>query len=396
MARSNARVIAFREFGERAGRPAFWLTTLFGVLLMIALIIGPGLLQQLTHPAVTVGSVGVPPVQLERLYQGIPHQGKLVVKPFSSNRLARSQVASGHLPGYFVRTNGRLAFVGRPNSTIDTLIAQINRRALLRRVAPAALAAIARAQRATQVLLVPLSPTTSFIVRSASIYVLGLVLFMLVLMYGMLIGMSVVEEKETRHAETLLTRVTADGLLAGKIIGVGALAFLQLFIWGVAASATFAANGGHLPFNALPASDLGLFLLCAIIGYAQYGSIFAGLAARASRTSELNQATTPLAMIVMVGYVGSALAASHPTGVMAEVLHVMAFIPFWAPILAFALLQLGGLPWWQLLLDIALQLAVIVWIIRFSADIFRRRLLDYRALAHPRRWGRRSGKLSPP
>ncbi len=389
MLRNNARVIALREFNERASRPAFWLTTLFGVLLMIALILGPGLIQQLAHPTVTVGSVGVPPVQLERLYQAIPHQGKLVVQPYSSSRLARAQVASGHLPGYFVRPHGRLVFVGVPSAAIDSLIAQINHQALLQRVSPATLRQIARAQRATQVGLIPLSPTTSFIVRSASIYVLGLVLFMVVLMYGMLIGMSVVEEKETRHAETLLTRVTADGLLAGKVMGVGALAFLQLFIWGVAAWATFVANGSHLPLNALPAGDVGLFLLCAVIGYAQYGSIFAGLAARASRTSEMNQATTPVAMIVMVGYIGSALAASHPTGVIAEVLHVMAFIPFWAPILAFALLQLGGLPWWQLLLDVALQLAVVVWIIRFAAGIFRRRLLDYRALARPQRWGRR-------
>lgn len=386
-------VIARREFSERTARPVFWMTTLLGVILMIALIVGPSVIQKLSHPTVTVGSVGVPRVQLERIYQKIPHRGPLHVKYEPNLGAASRLVKSGHLSGFFAQRGSRTYFYGSPNGTVDALIAGINRVALVQSLGPKVLHTVMTAEAKTAVTVVPMAPTTSFIVRSLSIYALGLVLFMLVLMYGVLIGMSVVEEKETRHAEMLLARITPNALLSGKILGFGALAFLQLAIWAGAALITYLIHGHTAFLHALPLEDICLFALWAIIGYGQYATIFAALASRATRTTEMNQATMPVTLIVLVGYFGSILASTHPVGILATILHAMAFVPFLAPIMAFALLQLGGLPWWQLLLDVSLQLFVWWWVLGYASRLFRRHLLDYQF--HPKRaslWNKSEAK----
>ena len=377
----KAQIVARREFSERAAKPAYWVTTLLGVVLMVALIVGPSVIQKLSHSTVTIGSVGVPRAQLEAVYRQIPHHGPLRVKIQPNLATAFQLVRSGHLPGVFARYGSRLYFYGSPNGTVDALIAGINRLALVHNLGPQALHTVMITEARTAVVVVPMAPTTTFIVRSISIYALGLVLFMLVLMYGVLIGMSVVEEKETRHAEMLLARITPNALLSGKILGFGGLAFLQLVIWAVAATVTYLFHGHGTLLHALPMGDLGLFALWAVIGYGQYATVFAALASKASRASEMNQATMPVSLIVMVGYFGSILASTHPVGILAAILHAMAFVPFWAPIMAFALLQLGGLPWWQLLLDVLLQLVVLWWALGYASRLFRRHLLNYQSRA---------------
>lgn len=383
----KTQIVARREFSERATKPAYWLTTLLGILMMVALIFGPTVIHNLSHPGVTVGSVGVPKASLQSVYHQIPHHGSLKIKVEPTLATASHLVKSGHLPGFFVQRGSRLYYYGSPSASIDALIGGLNRLALLHHLGPQILQTVLNAETHTAVVVVALAPTTAFIVRSISIYALGLVLFMLVLMYGVLIGMSVVEEKETRHAEMLLARITPNALLSGKILGFGCLAFLQLAIWGIAATIAYALHGHHTLLHALSMGDLGLFALWAVIGYGQYATIFAALASRASRTSEMNQATMPVSLFVMVGYFGSILATSHPVGILAAILHVMAFVPFLAPIMAFALLQLGGLSWWLLLLDVMFQLAVLWWALGYASRLFQRHLLNYQPLTKRRkRW----------
>ncbi len=383
-------IVARREFSERATKPAYWITTLLGVLVMVALIFGPTVIHQLSHPAVVVGSVGVPTAPLQAVYHQIPHHGPLKVRVEPTLATATHLVKSGHLQGFFSQRGSRLYYYGSPSASVDTLIGELNRLALLHHLGPQMLQTVLNAETDSSVVVVAMAPTTAFIVRSISIYALGLVLFMLVLMYGVLIGMSVVEEKETRHAEMLLARISPTALLSGKILGFGGLAFLQLAVWALAAALAYLLHGNHLLLHALSMGDLGLFALWAIIGFGQYATIFAALASRASRTSEMNQATMPVSLVVMVGYFGSILATTHPVGILAAILHIMAFVPFLAPIMAFALLQLGGLSWWLLLVDVLFQLAVLWWALNYASRLFQRHLLNYQPLTTHRK-GRRLG-----
>jgi len=60
-----------------------------------------------------------------------------------------------------------------------------------------------------------------------------MLMYMTVLIYGMNVMRSVLEEKGTRILEVLLSTATAQELMAGKILGVGAVGLTQIGIWGI-------------------------------------------------------------------------------------------------------------------------------------------------------------------
>jgi hypothetical protein len=76
------------------------------------------------------------------------------------------------------------------------------------------------------------SGSSSFILA----YIMGLVLYVVMLMYGIQVMSSVVEEKTSRIAEVLMSSVTPFQMMLGKVFGVGAAALLQLVIWGTTAT----------------------------------------------------------------------------------------------------------------------------------------------------------------
>ena len=177
----------------------------------------------------------------------------------------------------------------------------------------------------------------------------------------------------------ILAHINPNALLAGKILGFGGFGVLTIADMGVGRSAQLPYTWTSCPVIRTADGRHGL-IHWAVIGYGQYATLFAAMASRASRTAEMNQATMPVTLIVMVGYMGSILASTQPVGILVTILHVTAFVPFLAPIMAFAMVQSGGLPWWQVLLDVLLQLAVLWWALSYAANIFRRHLLTY----HPR------------
>lgn len=273
------------------------------------------------------------------------------------------------------------------------MIANLNHRALVHALPPRLLAALAAAEGHSQVRVVAVSEGAGLIARSVAIYALDVIMMVVVMTYGVFIGMSVVEEKESRHAEMLMAWTRPVRLLLGKILGFFALAFIQIALWSVSGLVALSVKAHHLSIKGLSPSFLVLFLVWAIIGYLQYSTAFATLASRAQRSQEMNQAVMPLSLVAMLGYLGSVLALAHPAGIFQTLIHIAAFVPFLAPMLSLALLQLGGMPWWQVLIDVVWQLAFWAGLLRVAARLFHRHLLNYQS-SLPKRWGfgRRAGR----
>ncbi|MDA8193583.1 MAG: ABC transporter permease [Thermaerobacter sp.] len=393
-------VVAAREFRERARRPIYWVTTVIGILVVVALLQGPRLVGSLIHPAVTVGTVGVNPAALRSAYRASQsrhtHAPDLRVMVEPSVATAEAQVRAGQIPGFFSRSGPTLQFTGIPDPTTSLLIQTLNHRAMLAHIAPSVLAAIARAQARYSVRIRYLAPSSQELAVSLAVYGLALIIFLMVMFYGLLLAMAVVEEKESRHAEMMLSRVSALRLLWGKIAGIGGLAFLQITVWFTAALATYPSSGlTRIHVGALPVGDLFLFVLWTVIGYLEYGALYAGLAARSTHSNEIQQTTMPVTVLLMIGYFGAATALGHPGGTLRDIVMVMGYVPFLAPIAGFSLLQLGPVPWYLLAADILLQ-ALAIWIaMRFASRLFARHLLDYRT-ARPRPgWLRRRTPNAP-
>jgi ABC-2 type transport system permease protein len=176
-------------------------------------------------------------------------------------------------------------------------------------------------------------------------YVIWFLLYMAILLYGVQVLGAVVEEKASRIVEVLVSSLRPFDLLAGKVIGVGAVGLLQLGIWLGAGklildrradvarmlgqSAEQAAAIGSMALPEVPLGTVALFLTYFLLGYFLYAAMFAAVAAMVNTEAEARQAQTPVVMLLVIPTVLMIGILNNPDGGMALTLSL---VPFTSPI----------------------------------------------------------------
>lgn len=156
--------------------------------------------------------------------------------------------------------------------------------------------------------------------------------------YGVWVATGVIEEKSSRVVEILLSSIRARQLLAGKILGIGALGLLQLACIS-AFAITLASVTGAL---SIPAHALGTALLAIgwfALGFAFYASLFAVAGALVARMEELQNAIVPLNLLILASFFVSIGAVNDPGSPMAR---IASLIPFSAPLAMPVRISLGA------------------------------------------------------
>jgi ABC-2 type transport system permease protein len=198
-----------------------------------------------------------------------------------------------------------------------------------------------------------------------------LLLYGQLLGYGYWVAAGVVEEKASRIVEILLATIRPRQLLAGKVLGIGALALLQLLGVGAIAIAVGLGLGAiDVPSDALAVA--GYVLAWFVLGYAFFACAFAAAGALVPRQEELQNTTTPLSLVLIVSFFLSFTALESPDGDFAR---VASLVP---PISAMVMpprLASGGVPAWELALSVALMLAAIAVLIPVAARIYESSIL---------------------
>jgi ABC-2 type transport system permease protein len=208
-------------------------------------------------------------------------------------------------------------------------------------------------------------------------FVLSIVLFMAIILYGQWVAYSVAEEKSSRVMEVILGAASPFELLAGKVVGVGGLALTQYAIIFVPAllivlfqdqiaSAILSQPGAaaQLP-PGLTLELLVTFGVLFILGFALYSVLYAGAAALVSRTEDINNIVAPLTMISTLGYL---VAVWSSTGLFAPdtpLVKIMSFIPFFSPYLVLAGMgngSMGGLEVIAAILILAAAVPLALWV----------------------------------
>lgn len=197
----------------------------------------------------------------------------------------------------------------------------------------------------------------------------GLIFFMAALTFGSTIAQSVVEEKQTRVVELLISAIPTRALLAGKVLGNTILAMGQII--GLAAIAviglTVTGQSELLTGLGAPLVWFGVFFL---FGFILLASLFAAAAAMVSRQEDIGSTTTPLTFLVMAPYFLVIFFNDNPL-----VLTVMSYVPFSAPVGMPVRIFLGEAQWWEPLLSLAVLLATCVAAIVLGAKIYENSLL---------------------
>ena len=231
-------------------------------------------------------------------------------------------------------------------------------------------------------LLAPVRVDTSATGDSRNAYYAALVLFLLmymvIMLYGMNTARSIIEEKTSRVFEVLLATIKPEEMLAGKILGVGAVGLTQIGVWMIAAivlGSTGLASGlvgsGKLPISIGQAL---FFVAYFLFGFLVYSSIAAALGAMTNSEQELQQLNMFLVMplafcMLMLFVIGTAPNSTLST--------VVSLIPFCSPLLMNLRISLTTVPIWQIALSFVLMSLTILAILWVASRIYRVGILMY-------------------
>lgn len=197
----------------------------------------------------------------------------------------------------------------------------------------------------------------------------GLVFFMSALTFGLTIAQSVVEEKQTRIVEILMSTVPVRVLLAGKIVGNSILAFGQIILIVLVAGIGLLATGQDILLADIGPS-LVWFVVLFVFGFVLLSSLFAAAAALVSRQEDMGTVTSPIMMLVMIPYFLVILFFDNPL-----VLGIMSYVPFSAPVGMPMRIFLGTAQWWEPLLSLAILLATTIGFVALGSRIYSNGLL---------------------
>ena len=211
-------------------------------------------------------------------------------------------------------------------------------------------------------------------------FLLAIILYVTILVYGLQVMQGVIEEKQSRIIEVLLSSVKPFHLMLGKVTGIGLVTLTQVGIWvgsmfiisGLAAAQALAFGDFKIP--RIPISLLLFFLLYFVLGYFLYATLYAMVGAMVSSEEDGQQAQMGITILLVVPYVLSSFVLSKPDGVTATVLSL---IPFFSPILMFMRIAVQQPPWWQIVLSLVLLLGTILGAVWVAAKIYRVGVLMY-------------------
>jgi len=182
---------------------------------------------------------------------------------------------------------------------------------------------------------------------------------------------SVAEEKENRVMEVLLSSLTPDQLLAGKVIGLGGAGLTQILVWvivGVFPSLAVA------PFLDLRWSQLLVAIVFFILGFLLFGSLMGGFGSIGSNLKESQQTTMIWSLTAVVPLFFVSILIAEPNGTLARVL---SYIPFTAPITMMLRVACGRVPWWDVALSALILAVSLLVFVRLAAKVFRLGVLMY-------------------
>jgi ABC-2 type transport system permease protein len=405
----NASYVAVREFRSRARSRSFVLGTILLALISFAatqlpVLIDLSMSTSQTKVAVVVRAADMPADSQALLDGQLNGQSSDpgAHKSFVLTWLPAEELAAAQA-GLERRDYGALLIIDRDASTGDlafTLRTDAPGDGSAIKSARVALASLEiedrllRAGTSTAALRAPFSLTVAPVSAtsagtnmsteiSTSLLSTGLIvlIFMAIITYGVWVAMSVAEEKGSRVMELMLNATTPLQMLAGKMMGNGGAGLTQygiilaavvggLVLQGPIHKAIVGTESGTA-FGGLSPLVLGAFAVLFILGFTMYSLLYAALGSLVSRQEDVQSATSPLMMLIMVGYFMSVLGlqAIDETWV-----RVASFVPFFSPYLMLARVSAGHVEVWEfalavLLLAISCAVALVVAARIYSAGV---------------------------
>ncbi|MBM7601703.1 ABC-2 type transport system permease protein [Virgibacillus halotolerans] len=214
------------------------------------------------------------------------------------------------------------------------------------------------------------------------IYVMVILMYIVVIIYGTMIINAVATEKSSRVMELLISSAPPVTHMFAKIFGVALLGLTQIGILILAGYAMIALKkdelaGGMLEtFGILntPVSLIIYSIVFFLLGYILYATIAAMLGSLVSRSEDAQQLIMPLIFLIMIGYFIAIFGLAAPESTLVT---VSSYIPFFSPMLMLLRIGMLDIPIWQVAISIGILIVTIVILALLGARVYRGGVLMY-------------------
>lgn len=207
------------------------------------------------------------------------------------------------------------------------------------------------------------------VLMTAMVFVM--IIYMTVLLYGQMIGRSVVTEKTSKTVEIMLSSVTSRELMFGKILGLGLAGILQYAIWIGMVFVLRAVVGPVFNIampSALSMANVAWLVVFFILAFFLYSSAYAAMGAASEDEQHLGQMAWPLLIFLIVPLVMIGTLTSNPDSGISVILSIF---PMTSPIVMLIRILVSEPPAWQIVVCLGLLAAAVAGMALLAAKIFR-------------------------
>ena len=361
-ARRAITLVAWREIRERLRGKVFLISTLVMLLLVGGSTALNGALSKKPTYRVAVTAPSPPGLAAALQRAATPFDdAKVRLRVVASPAAGRRALEAKQVDALLLLSQDRLVF----RSDVDAkaaAVADTAVRSLRHHLPPAP-------ELTTATLHPPDNKTTD--AETLVAYFGSFLLLGALAIYGQWVVAGVVEEKNNRVVEIIISTVRPRHLLAGKVIGIGLLGLAQLALIAGLVAVLLAARVFNAPAGL--GGSLALVIPWFALGFALYAVAYATAGALASRQQNAETAGQPITYTILAAYfVGYIALSTNMDGLLANILTVF---PLTAPLVLPARSALVGVPLWEHVLAVALILTSIYTLVRFAGRIYGRGLL---------------------
>lgn len=360
-------LVARREILERGRSRGFIFSVLFTTAIVVGSFLLPALLFSDTEAA-RIGVVQPAPPALEATIQTVASgvDRAIVLLPYADRGAAETALTADKVDAVIdvpadLSAPGVVVYKESADQVLQSIVGsavvglRVNSVLAGTDIDQAALAAAQAPPQAVE-----LDPQTDADRARFLVANIGAVLILVgIFSFGFTVLTGVVEEKQSRVVEVVLSTVRARDLLMGKVLGIGVLGIVQLVVFVVAALGAASLTDTLV----LPSTTPGSIMLLAvwfILGYTLYSTALGFLGALASRMEEASNASTPVTMVAMVSYFVAIFAVvSDPHGTVAT---IATFLPPSAPFVVPLRAAFDAIAPWEIGLSIVITL-VGIWVL---------------------------------
>ena len=214
-------------------------------------------------------------------------------------------------------------------------------------------------------------------------YVMIFALYFVILMYGQMIATNVATEKSSRAMELLVTSANPTSMMFGKVIASCLAGFMQLFVVFGTAIVTYAVNKASWADNMIIQSIFGMpvelfiyMLIFFVLGFFIYAFLYGAIGSTASKLEDINTSVMPITLLFVVAFMVVMFSMAEGD-VDTTLMRVCSYVPFTSPMAMFTRIAMSSVPFYEIIISIAVLIGSVVGVGVLSAKIYRVGVLLY-------------------